>query len=567
MAISTSSVAASGADRRHSVSVHSGTSLPPGSISLSSVRPAYRPEGQEQVGRTKKSVTETAAVASDKLVLAILPVKEPVREAPLYTPVQSEQELKEELAALDRVGNWKIDEQTKSLSGFLLSGQCKMTAPLQTDPDLYVDSSTEMEDAADPATASAEHKQKKVEKQAQQADEKTENAVCDFPVIINRQVEFYLDQFRNKQRRTFRRWLERSTQYLPVIEQELKKADLPRSLAYLAMIESGFKPSAYSHAHAAGLWQFIPSTARNYGLRIDSWVDERRDTVKATKAAVAYLDALYRRFGDWQLAVAAYNAGEGKIERGLAKYRVDNFWDLADHKYLSLETKRYVPKLIAAILIAEEPEKYGFTRHNYKKKLAYEIVRVPPRTPLKTIAAAGSFSVSKLRYLNNELLRDAVPPSKGKYALKVPAGSRKNFLANLEQTHAGREGNMDGRITHRLRRGETLSEISQRYGVSVARIMRWNNIDDVRRIPAGRKLALYPSRKHQTSGSAVALLDVSHASGKKKKNAIKYYKVRNGDSLWSIARKLEVSMQEIKRWNSLDGNQLYPGTKLVIRKS
>ncbi|RWX51938.1 LysM domain-containing protein [Candidatus Electrothrix marina] len=461
--------------------------------------------------------------------------QEPDDLPPVYIPVQSEQELKEELTALEKTGDWSDSGAGKqdALSSYGI--QCDLPesiTPVRVNLDVdFLSSVAKGKDAVQPE----QHRKK---------------AECDFPVVINKQVEFYLDQFQNRQRTTFRRWLKRAALYLPVIEKELKKAELPRSLAYLAMIESGFNPAAYSPAHASGLWQFIPGTARYYGLRIDSWVDERRDSEKATQAAVSYLDALYKRFGDWQLAVAAYNAGEGKIQRGLEQHKAKNFWELAAKDYLPLETKRYVPKLIAAIIIAHDPERYGFQPVPEKNE-QYDVVEVPSQTPLSAIAAAGGCSVKKLRQLNTELLKNQVPPTEDVYSIKVPAGSSLRIAANLEQTRADEER----KIVHRLSRGETLSGVGKQYNVSVDMIMQWNNIDDVRRIRAGRKLALYPDGKFDTG------------SDKSEQRTVSYYKVRNGDSLWSIARKHQVSTREIKRWNSLSNNLLHPGKKLVIKKS
>ncbi|MDU9050303.1 MAG: transglycosylase SLT domain-containing protein [Candidatus Electrothrix sp. Rat3] len=470
---------------------------------------------------------------------------------PIYIPVQSEQELKEELTALEKTGAWGDTGEGKqdALSSYGI--QCelpKVFSPVKVKLDLdFLSSIVNRKAVADRKDTVQQEQQEQLE----QPEQQPEKAVCDFPVIINKQVEFYLDQFQNRQRNTFRHWLKRSALYLPLIEKELKKAELPRSLAYLAMIESGFNTVAYSPAHASGLWQFIPATARHYGLRIDSWVDERRDPEKATQAAVLYLDALYKRFGDWQLAVAAYNAGEGKIQRGLEQHKAKNFWELAAKDYLPLETKRYVPKLIAAIIIAHDPERYGFQPVPEKSK-QYDVVEVPPQTPLSAIAAAGNCSVKKICQLNNELLKNQIPPTKGTYSIKVPAGTSTRIAANLEQVRADEKR----KISHRLRKGETLSGIGKRYNISVDMIMRWNDIDDVRRIRAGRMLALYPKGKSDI-GSDTSEEEIT----------VSYYKVRNGDSLWSIARKHQVSTKEIKRWNRLSDNLLQPGKKLVIKKS
>ncbi len=471
----------------------------------------------------------------------------------------------------------------------------------------------------------------------------------DFPVVVNRQVEFYLNLFQGRQRKYFRRWLARSTRYLPLIRRELQQAGLPADLAYLAMIESGFNPSAYSRAHAAGLWQFIRGTGRNYGLRIDSWVDERREPEKATRAAVAYLASLYNEFNDWYLAVAAYNAGEGKIRRAIKRYRTRDFWQLARHRYLRLETKRYVPKLIAAIMIARNPEKYGFTDVEYQDPVRYEMVKVPPRTDLAAVAVAAGTSVKEIRRLNNELRRNLTPPRRDGYRLKIPHGSAQLVARNMSRLHpvittgykthtvrrnetltricrlyglnkttllkannlhssrlrkgqrlripyrttkyillregetpdtrfarAGRDGRL---ILHRIRRGETLSRISKQYNVPVHIIMQWNNITDVRRIRAGEQLALYlddggaRGGSLQTARADDPALPVLNATKKYRpagqtgsRTRVTWYRVRTGDSLWTIARKFRVSARDIRRWNNLRNNMIHPGKKLAIKK-
>ncbi len=471
----------------------------------------------------------------------------------------------------------------------------------------------------------------------------------DFPVVVNRQVEFYLNLFQGRQRKYFRRWLARSTRYLPLIRRELQQAGLPADLAYLAMIESGFNPSAYSRAHAAGLWQFIRGTGRNYGLRIDSWVDERREPEKATRAAVAYLASLYNEFNDWYLAVAAYNAGEGKIRRAIKRYRTRDFWQLARHRYLRLETKRYVPKLIAAIMIARNPEKYGFTDVEYQDPVRYEMVKVPPRTDLAAVAVAAGTSVKEIRRLNNELRRNLTPPRRDGYRLKIPHGSAQLVARNMSRLHpvittgykthtvrrnetltricrlyglnkttllkannlhssrlrkgqrlripyrttkyillregetpdtrfarAGRDGRL---ILHRIRRGETLSRISKQYNVPVHIIMQWNNITDVRRVRAGEQLALYlddggaRGGSLQTARADDPALPVLNATKKYRpagqtgsRTRVTWYRVRTGDSLWTIARKFRVSARDIRRWNNLRNNMIHPGKKLAIKK-
>ncbi len=476
--------------------------------------------------------------------------------------------------------------------------------------------------------------------------------VYDFPITVNKQVEFYLDIFQNKQRSYFKKWLSRSGKYVPYIQQHLKEAGLPLDLAYLAMIESGFNPSAYSRAHAVGLWQFIKGTGRNYGLRIDSWVDERREPEKATIAAAAYLSALYNEFDDWYLAVAAYNAGEGKMRRAIKRYKSRDFWQLARHKYLRLETKRYVPKLIAAIMIAKEPAKYGFTDIDYQAPTPYDLVTVPPRTDLAAVAAAADTDIKTIRRLNNELRKNQTPPNLRTYEMKVPQGSHEQVATNLKRLHPvittgyknhtvsrgdtlgkicktynlnkktllkannlhsaqlkqgqrlripyrttryvllkdgetlsnryAQAGKNNPLILHQLKRGETLSKISKQYNVPVEIIMQWNDITNVRKIRAGQHIALYVegdqksttqtiAAAKRTKGKRTAIPTLAgnnkrKPSGQPVAEQITWYKVRNGDSLWTIARKFQVSARDIRKWNKLPSNMIHPGKRLVVKK-
>lgn len=542
-----------------------------------------------EVGKKKKGMQQTRAVYSSELVFmqkkniytkevqAVKTVKtRPLSLAKIKKPVseqEPEHKLQEEVTALKETGDWrsrrkrskrskrsKIDGARQSLltsasfSSFfsdeiheIQSSESSLTFP--NFPNFLAP--VQLNGAIDFISLLAKNPTKE---QTQDISLGTKTLISDFPIIVNKQVAFYLDKFQHEQREIFEAWLERSALYVPLIEQELNKAALPKALIRLAMIESGFNPSAYSPAGATGLWQFMPTTAKSYGLRIDSWIDERRNPEKATKAAISYLSALYKQFGDWQLAVAAYNAGEGKISRGLEKYKVKNFWELAEKNYLPLETKRYVPKLIAAIIIAHEPKRYGF-QPVAEKKMEYDIVDVPSRTPLAKVAKAGGYSVKEIRQLNNELLKNQIPPVQNMYSLRVPAGSSTRIAANIAENLQETRSDKKKKVIHRLQRGETLSGVSKRYNVPVNMIMQWNDIDDVRRLQTGRKLALYPHKKFHAGKDQVVKMDIS------------YYKVRHGDSLWSIAQKHQVSTREIKQWNQLNNNLLHPGKKLVIKKS
>lgn len=459
----------------------------------------------------------------------------------------------------------------------------------------------------------------------------------DFPITINKQVEFYLDFFQNRQRATFTKWLERSTRYLPMIQARLQEAGLPLDLAYLPMIESGFSLTAYSRARAAGPWQFISSTARHYGLKINNYEDERRDPIKSTDAAIAFLSDLHGRFNDWHLAVAAYNAGGGKISNGLRRHQVDNFWDLAQQRYLHSETKLYVPKLIAAIIIAKDPDTYGFNDINYQKPLEYEVVNVPRWTSLRAVVAAKGGDFEELRELNRQLRKTITPPDKASYPLKVPKGHKEIVARNIKKvypvvgtnykTHVVRTNdtltavcntyniskltllktnNLESAklrrgqrlripyqtteyvlwdkessppvaladadlILHKIKTGETVSLIARRYGVPQHMIAIWNNLDDLGRIRAGQQLAIYLDDASQAEREQERLARLAQSSTPPPTSSanpdgkVIYYQVKQGDSLWTIARRFNLEMDQIRRWNTLKNDTIHPGTKLLIR--
>lgn len=253
----------------------------------------------------------------------------------------------------------------------------------------------------------------------------------DAPIQLNKQVRAYLVYFSTERKEVIRRYLSRSTRYLPMIKEVFQEYGLPEDLAYLAMIESGFTTNAYSPAHACGMWQFIRGTGARYGLAMDSYVDERRDPEKSTKAAAKYLLDLYKQFGSWYLAAASYNCGEGRVQKELNRSNHKNFWELSDNQCLPNETKNYVPQLIAATIIAKNPEKFGFKGVPYLPALAVDKVQIKEPTSLKAAAVAVNVPVEEVQSLNPELLRGVTPPD-GSYTLKLPAKSQEVFAKNIE---------------------------------------------------------------------------------------------------------------------------------------
>ncbi|MBW1918445.1 MAG: transglycosylase SLT domain-containing protein [Deltaproteobacteria bacterium] len=342
----------------------------------------------------------------------------------------------------------------------------------------------------------------------------------DMPIHLNKQVRNYIAYFCTKRKEVFRRYLARSTRYLPMIKKIFNEYGLPEDLAYLAMIESGFNNRAYSHAHACGMWQFIRATGRRYGLMINRYVDERRDPEKATRAAAHYLLDLYKRFGSWYLAAASYNCGEGRVQREIDKNaHLKNFWDLSSDNCLPSETKNYVPQMIAATIIAKNPKKYGFDNICYLPPLKYEIVKVKKPTSLKLAAIATGDDYKQLCALNPELKRGTTPPNYSAYLLKVPYGKKEAFVRNIEvarahtpkRTYWARrtghkvrgvqtKGRSKASLRYRVKRGDTVNRIARRYRTSPAKILALNGLRRGRDIKRGQIL-LVPGKQARSASN------------------------------------------------------------------
>ncbi len=253
----------------------------------------------------------------------------------------------------------------------------------------------------------------------------------DVPIQMNKQVRAYLVYFSTERKEIIRRYLARSSRYLPLIKETFQEYGLPEDMAYLAMIESGFNNKAYSSAAACGMWQFIKGTGLRYGLAIDGYVDERRDPEKATKAAAKYLLDLYKQFGSWYLAAASYNCGENRVQRELDQSSHKNFWELSANMCLPSETKNYVPQMIAATIIAKNPEKFGFKNVPYLPPLKYDRVQVNEPTSLKAAAVAVNVPLEEVQALNPELTRGVTPPDSSNYVLNLPPNSKEVFGKNI----------------------------------------------------------------------------------------------------------------------------------------
>lgn len=304
------------------------------------------------------------------------------------------------------------------------------------------------------------------------------------PVVENDRVRYFVDFFSGRLRGFFERALARSGRYIPLMAGILQEEGLPEDLVYLSLIESGFSPYAVSKAKAVGPWQFIRSTGLRYGLKVNGWIDERRDPLKSTRAAVAYLKDLHLQFGEWFLAAAAYNAGERKVDKAMNRSRANDFWALSQKTYLKRETRNYVPKFIAAALIASAPEKHGFGDVLYESPMEYDEVSIQRPLSLATVANLANTTAKVIKELNPALLRNTTPPNEDGFVLRLPAGSGERFAQAYELLPDSATVRI---VTHRVKKGETLTSIATRYRQQVSRLMEMNSLKS-RQIRVGQEL-------------------------------------------------------------------------------
>jgi membrane-bound lytic murein transglycosylase D len=325
--------------------------------------------------------------------------------------------------------------------------------------------------------------------------------IFDIPIVVNDQVEHCIVLFQTTIREKFVTWLSRSGKYIPFMRNLLKEQGLPEDLVFMAFIESGFDPHAYSRSKAVGPWQFIYRTGKRYGLKVNWWVDERRDPEKSTIAAAKYLKDLYEMFACWYLAAAGYNAGEYRIIRAMKRFRTEDFWTLTKHRYLKRETKNYVPLMIAAALVAKDPEKYGFTGIEYQEPLRYEKVKVPELTDLSHIAKACEISLEEIEDLNPELQRGVTPPHEPEYEIKIPFAKKDLCTRNFEALQPLEKFQFR---THIVRKGETLRGIARLYRVDLDPLLEINSLNKKSPLSKGMDLLIPISKDQEIKPLAVA---------------------------------------------------------------
>jgi membrane-bound lytic murein transglycosylase D len=382
------------------------------------------------------------------------------------------------------------------------------------------------------------------------------------PLPVNRRVELALKYFQTRGRNVFTKWLERSGKYEHLIKPLLKEKGLPENLFYLAMIESGFNPRAYSYARASGMWQFIYATGKYYGLRANWWFDERKDPLLSTEAAAEHLLDLYERFGDWYLALAGYNCNPRKVERRMRQYSTRDFWKL---KRLPRQTRNYIPTFIAANIIAETPKKYGF----YVNKILpvrHDTVRISECVDLQIVADCVDTTFQAIKDLNPAVLRWCTPPGIQNFVLNLPPGTTAKFREEYKKIPDSKKRSW---VRHKVRSGETLSQISEKYHTSISIIKSYNRIRGTL-IRVGQHLVIpVPQNKNYYASyryvppkkSRKKVSKITHVPG----HAKTMYTVKKGDTIGEIAEVYRTRASKIRAWNGLRyGQYIYPNQKLAI---
>ena len=402
------------------------------------------------------------------------------------------------------------------------------------------------------------------------------NAKTPFNIEYNPSLESVIKSYLKNRKETLERLMALSAYYFPMFEGELDNHDIPLEVKYLAIVESALKPRAKSRVGATGLWQFMFATGKQFGLDVSSYVDERSDPIKSTEAACKYLASLYKIFGDWDLALAAYNSGPGNVTKAIRRSGgYQNYWNIRPH--LPRETAGYLPAFLATMYIFEFAEEHGFNLQ--KPEVTYietDTVRVKQMITLDQVSELTNVPIEELQFLNPSYKLDIIPFIKDEnYTLRLPREKIGPFVNNEENIYAFAKAEFDkrekplpqffeskSRIRYRVKSGDYLGRIARLYGVRVSQIKRWNGLRS-NNLRIGQRLTIYPRKPPTTSSGVLNKVSKSEALS----TDAKIYTVQNGDSLWSISQKFPgVSVQNIKDWNGISGTKLKPGMKLKISK-
>jgi len=381
------------------------------------------------------------------------------------------------------------------------------------------------------------------------AEEELKQTHSDLPLVLNDSVAGYINFFSTRGRGTLEHGLIRSGRYRDMIERVLREEGVPQDLIYLAQAESGFHPLALSRAGARGMWQFMASRATGYGLARNWWVDERQDPEKATRAAARHLKDLYKQFGDWYLAMAAYNSGPGTVQAAVQRTGYADFWELYRRGVLPKETKNYVPIIVAVTIMAKNPAQYGLQGLTLEPPLNPDVVKVDYPVDLRLVAECVDTSVDTIQELNPSLLRMTTPKD-GSFELRLPTGTSDRFQQAIAAIP------VDKRVWwryHKVASGETLSAVARKYHTTSHAIAEVNNLDGDELIADSKLIIPVPGHK------------LDPASIRYSRHATRY-RVRRGDTILSIADDFGVPPEKLRRWNHLRGNSLRAGRRISIYK-
>ncbi len=402
------------------------------------------------------------------------------------------------------------------------------------------------------------------------------NARTPFNVEYNPSLESVIKNFLKNRKSYFERIMGLSAYYFPMFERELDAYNIPLEMKYLAIVESALNPRAKSRVGATGLWQFMYATGKQYGLEVSSYVDERSDPIKSTTTAAVYLSKLYEIFGDWDLALAAYNSGPGNVSKAIRRSGgYENYWNIRHN--LPRETAGYVPAFLATMYIFEYAKEHGFVS---EKPLFYgfetDTIRVKQMITLDQVSEATNISIEELQFLNPSYKLDIIPVIENKnYYLRLPRTSIGTFVTNESTIYAAAKAELEARekplpqffkaeskVTYRVKSGDNLGFIARKYRVRVSDIKRWNGLRS-NNIRIGQRLTIYPRNPVVSQETSTSKTDNKTTTS----GGQKIYTVKSGDSLWSISQKFPgVSVQNIRDWNDISGNNLKPGMKLKVSK-